>query len=90
MRNNGHVEPSALCRVRAVAAEAVRHHATADVEFSHEEVEFLNAMEAFKAGSGKKFPTLCDILRVAKALGYERGTYTDSDAPHDYDANLAS
>jgi hypothetical protein len=67
--------------IKQLAAESKRHHATSEAEFSHDEVEFLNAIEAFKRHSGKKFPTWCDVLRVMRALGYERHGHEQADRP---------
>jgi hypothetical protein len=45
---------------------------TTDREYKPDEWEFLQAMEAYKASSGRKFPTWCEALEVLKSLGYRK------------------
>ncbi len=45
---------------------------TFDKQYSDDEIEFMNAMQRFKEGSGKTFPSYSDVLRVAASLGYRR------------------
>ena len=45
---------------------------TCDRDYSPEEVEFMQAMEAYKRSSGRMFPTCSEILEVFKTLGYRR------------------
>lgn len=45
---------------------------TCDRDYSTEELEFLNAMQAYKTSSGRMFPTWSEVLEVLKGLGYER------------------
>jgi hypothetical protein len=45
---------------------------TGDVVYTEEEVAFLKAVERFKMANNRKFPTLREILLVAKSLGYEK------------------
>ena len=37
-----------------------------------EELEFVKAIETYKAKSGKTFPSWTDVLRVLKELGYKK------------------
>jgi len=46
------------------------HHATTDHTFSPDECVFLRAMERFQQRTGKRFPTFCETLGVARELGY--------------------
>jgi hypothetical protein len=40
--------------------------------YDDDELEFLKAMEAYKKKYDVRFPTLCEILHVAKELGYHK------------------
>ncbi len=48
------------------------YDANQGANYTADQVEFMMAMEAWMRRSGKKFPNCCDVLAVAKALGYER------------------
>ncbi len=41
-------------------------------DYTAAEVEFMMAMHSYIRRSGNKFPDCCEVLAVAKALGYER------------------
>lgn len=41
-------------------------------DVSDDELEFIRAMDAFKAKHKKPFPSLREILGVVKALGYRK------------------
>lgn len=45
---------------------------TFEKQYTEEELEFMNAMQAFKVRSGRVFPTHGEVLRVAVSLGYRR------------------
>ena len=45
---------------------------TCEREYSIAEMEFMKAMHAYKASSGRMFPTWSEVLEVLKALGYEK------------------
>jgi hypothetical protein len=45
---------------------------TCEREYTDEEVEFMQAMDAYKRANGRMFPTCSEILEVIKKLGYER------------------
>lgn len=49
---------------------------TCEREYTAEEVEFMQAMDAYKRASGRMFPTCSEILEVIKKLGYERSITT--------------
>lgn len=46
--------------------------ATCEREYSRAEVEFMNAIQAFKLKTGRTFPTWAEVLTVLRQLGYER------------------
>jgi hypothetical protein len=45
---------------------------TCERDYSAEELEFLRAMQAYKARSGRSFPTWSEVLEVVRDLGYRR------------------
>jgi hypothetical protein len=45
---------------------------TCEREYTDEEVEFMQAMDAYKRSSGRMFPTCSEILEVITKLGYQR------------------
>lgn len=51
---------------------------TCEREYTDEEVEFMQAMDAYKRSSGRMFPTCSEILEVIRHLGYERTMRTAS------------
>lgn len=65
----------------AKARAARRRHAApkfggdpsvSDREYSADELELLMAVDAWKARTGRKFPTNCDLLQIFRSLGYHR------------------
>jgi hypothetical protein len=46
--------------------------ATCERDYSAQETEFMLAMQAYKASSGRMFPTWSEVLEVLRALGYEK------------------
>ena len=46
--------------------------ATCDRDYSGAELEFMNAMQAYKVRSGRLFPTWSEVLEVVGELGYTR------------------
>ena len=50
---------------------------TCDREYSAEEVEFMQALDAYKRSSGRMFPTCSEILEVLHQLGYVRSESAD-------------
>ena len=46
--------------------------ATCEREYTAEETEFMQAMQAYKLRSGRPFPTLSEVLEVIRSLGYTR------------------
>lgn len=45
---------------------------TCERDYSAAEMEFLRAMQDYKARSGRMFPTWSEVLEVLKSLGYEK------------------
>lgn len=48
------------------------HPSSSDRTYSDDEAEFLEAMEDFKARTGRRFPTWSECLRVVKSIGYRK------------------
>jgi len=45
---------------------------TCERDYSAEEQEFMHAMQAYKASSGRMFPTWSEVLEVLGGLGYQK------------------
>jgi hypothetical protein len=45
---------------------------TCERDYSVAEMEFMQAMQDYKARSGRMFPTWSEVLEVLQALGYEK------------------
>ena len=68
--------------VRAVVAEEKKRNktqrrrqidpTTCERDYSGDEVEFMQAMDAYKRKNGRMFPTCSEILEVIRDLGYVR------------------
>jgi hypothetical protein len=48
------------------------HVATSEKEYSDHELDFLHAIEAYQARSGRKFPSWTEVLSVVREIGYVR------------------
>lgn len=74
------INPEASDRARHAAqkrqASGRRRHVdptTCERDYSAEELEFMQAMQAYKARSGRMFPTWSEVLEVVRELGYAQG-----------------
>ena len=45
---------------------------TCERDYSDQEIEFMQAMDAYKRSSGRMFPTCSEILEVIRDLGYRQ------------------
>ena len=45
---------------------------TCERDYSSAEVEFMQAMQAYKIASGRMFPTWSEVLEVLQSLGYKK------------------
>jgi hypothetical protein len=71
---------------------------TCERDYTHEEVEFMHALDAYKRASGRMFPTCSEVLEVLKGLGYQKtgmpspvpfcGGQSDASQSEDFTANL--
>ena len=57
---------------RKVARRRQIDPTTCERDYSADELEFMQAMDAYKRSSGRMFPTCSEILEVVRALGYKR------------------
>lgn len=64
---------------------------TCERDYTAEEIEFMQAMDAYKRASGRMFPTCSEILEVIRNLGYEKvgGGSTATSEPADQVAGEA-
>ncbi|GAA4426353.1 hypothetical protein [Bremerella cremea] len=46
---------------------------TCERDYTNDEIEFMQALDAYKRSSGRMFPTCSEILEVIRGLGYSRG-----------------
>jgi hypothetical protein len=53
---------------------------TCERDYSHDEVEFMNALEEYKRSSGRMFPTCSEVLEVIRKLGYQKQSVTFASA----------
>jgi hypothetical protein len=54
---------------------------TCERDYNDEEIEFMQALDAYKRANGRMFPTCSEILEVIRALGYVRLTPTGAPMP---------
>jgi len=52
--------------------EKVFDPTNAEAGYTDEEREWLLAVDRYKRESGRKFPTLCELLAVLRSLGYRK------------------
>lgn len=45
---------------------------TCERNYTDDEIEFMNALDAYKRTSGRMFPTCSEILEVLRNLGYDK------------------
>jgi hypothetical protein len=45
---------------------------TSERDYSAAELEFMQAMQAYKQASGRMFPTWSEVLEVLRSLGYQK------------------
>ncbi len=67
----------ATCRAKAARRAETgvierANPATSETHYTDNQNEFLMAVDAFKHRTGRKFPTLIEILEIAEALGWSR------------------
>lgn len=45
---------------------------TCERDYTNDEIEFMQAMDAYKRANGRMFPTCSEILEVLRDLGYQK------------------
>jgi hypothetical protein len=70
-RSNAHAIRANLAR-QASTRRRLIDPTTCDRDYSMQEREFMLAMQAYKLGYGRPFPTCAEVLDVLKGLGYEK------------------
>lgn len=45
---------------------------TCERDYSNDEIEFMQALDAYKRANGRMFPTCSEILEVVREMGYVR------------------
>jgi hypothetical protein len=61
---------SRLASIKSNPKRERLHPTTSDMNYTAEETSFLMAMDRYRTATGNMFPTYCQTLRVAKAIGY--------------------
>ena len=54
---------------------------TCERDYSADEIEFMQALDAYKRANGRMFPTCSEILEVIRNLGYVRQSPAEQTAP---------
>lgn len=61
---------------------------TCEREYNDEEINFMQALEAYKRANGRMFPTCSEILEVVRGLGYVLVTPSSENAAPSTDATI--
>jgi hypothetical protein len=62
---------------------------TCEREYNDEEIQFMQALEAYKRANGRMFPTCSEILEVVRGLGYVLLTPNSENVAPGIDSTLA-
>jgi hypothetical protein len=54
---------------------------TCERDYNDDEIEFMQALDAYKRANGRMFPTCSEILEVIRGLGYVRLSQTAAATP---------
>lgn len=74
-RNDNQDQPAianASGRRRKVQRRRQIDPTTCERDYSNDEIEFMQAMDAYKRAAGRMFPTCSEVLEVVRSLGYVR------------------
>jgi hypothetical protein len=66
-----------IIKARDARKTTVPHPMNTDRVYSGEESMWLEAIRSYQARTGRKFPTYCEILAIAKDLGYRNERFPD-------------
>ncbi|TWT39472.1 hypothetical protein [Blastopirellula retiformator] len=65
-------EPVQIERRAKVARRRQIDPTTCERDYDNDEIEFMQALDAYKRTSGRMFPTCSEVLEVLKGLGYQK------------------
>lgn len=75
-------EPVAVERRKAERRKVPRRRqidpTTCERDYSQDELEFMQALDAYKRANGRMFPTCSEILEVIRGLGYVKAPAAES------------
>lgn len=71
-------------KTRTLQTDGRGHPTTADIDYTEAETEFFKAVDAWKTRTGRRFPTLGEILAIARSIGYYK------DDAQRFEANVAA
>lgn|GEM_PF-944596 len=84
------VERRATTERRKVPRRRQIDPTTCERDYSTDEIEFMQALDAYKRANGRMFPTCSEILEVIRALGYVRITPCPASVMISEDAAVAA
>jgi hypothetical protein len=58
---------------------------TCERDYTNDEIEFMQALDAYKRANGRMFPTCSEILEVIRDMGYVRQPVGEDAAPDEQD-----
>lgn len=64
--------PATTLKAPRVARRRRIDPTTCERDYTHDEVEFMQALEEYKRSSGRMFPTCSEMLQVVRSLGYQK------------------
>lgn len=63
---------------------------TCERDYTADEIEFMQALDAYKRANGRMFPTCSEVLEVIRSMGYVRINETTEESPDASAANPES
>jgi len=80
-----HAEPVAQERRQSTRRKVTRrrqiHPTPCQRDYTGDEIEFMQALDAYKRSSGRMFPTCSEILEVIRGLGYSKPSHAFDAVP---------
>ena len=73
---------------RKVARRRQIDPTTCERDYTADEIEFMQALDAYKRANGRMFPTCSEILEVIRNLGYVRTSSAGASAPAEATAQI--
>jgi hypothetical protein len=75
-------------KTRGLKTDGRGHPTTTDIDYTEAETEFFMAVDAWKNRTGRRFPTLGEILMIARSIGYHQDD--DQDDAYRIEASVAA